>query len=308
MTLVSLILVLLLEQWRPLAERPYLNSWLARYSRFLQRHFNAGEAQHGVIAWLLGVVPVLAIAWGLFALLAGVHPVLGLVFNVGVLYATMGFRQGSHYFTEIHRALREGEIDQARAVLARWRGQPGTLLDRENVIRLTIEQALAGSHRYVFGVMFWFAVLPGPVGALLYRLAAHLHGRWGTVEEQEYGRFGWFAREAFHVIDWIPARLTAISFAVVGNFEDAIYCWRTQAARWADRMLGVVLASGAGAMGVRLGNPLPRDDGSLEDRPELGTEVEPDGPSLDTTVGLLWRALVLWLAFLLIVTIVRALA
>ncbi|MFM9886204.1 MAG: CobD/CbiB family protein [Burkholderiales bacterium] len=307
MTLVSLILVLLLEQWRPLTDRRVVTGPLARYARFLQKHFNAGEAQHGAIAWILGVLPAVAAVWGLYWLLANLHPALGLALNVGVLYATMGFRQASHYFTEIQKCIKEGELDRAREVLALWRGRSSSSLSRENVIRLTIEQALAGSHRYVFGVVFWFVVLPGPAGAILYRFAAYLHGRWGAVEEQEFGRFGWFAREAFYLIDWIPARLAAIAFAIVGNFEDAIFCWRTQAPRWADRLLGVVLASGAGAMGIRLGNPLPGDDGTIVDRPELGTGDDPDAPALDTTVGLLWRALVLWLALILLVTIVRAL-
>ncbi|MSQ18687.1 MAG: CobD/CbiB family protein [Betaproteobacteria bacterium] len=308
MTLASLILVLLIEQWRPLADRRAVTGSLARYARFLQKHFNAGESQHGVIAWILGVVPALALAGLAFWLLAGIHPILGLAFNVAVLYATMGFRQASHYFTAIQTNIKEGELDRARDVLAQWRGRSSAALSRENVIRLTIEQALAGSHRYLFGVIFWYVVLPGPTGAILYRIAAFLHSRWGDVEEQEFGRFGWFAREAFYLIDWIPARMAAIAFAIVGNFEDAIYCWRAQAARWKDRLLGVVLASGAGAIGVRLGNPLPTEEGSIIDRPELGTGDDPDAPALDSTVGLLWRALMLWLAAILIVTIVRALS
>ncbi len=308
MTLVSLILVLLLEQWQPLANRRAVTNPLARYARFLQRQFNAGEAQHGVIAWMFGVLPAVGLAWGAYWVLSTIHPLLGLALNVAVLYATMGFRQASHYFSEIQKCIKEGELDRAREVLALWRGRSALSLSRENIIRVTIEQALAGSHRYVFGVVFWFVILPGPAGAILYRIAAYFHGRWGGVEEQEFGRFGWFAREAFYFIDWVPARLAAIAFAIVGNFEDAIYCWHTQASRWADRLLGVVLASGAGAMGVRLGNPLPGDDGSVVDRPELGTGDDPDAPALDSTVGLLWRALVLWLALILIVTIVQALA
>jgi adenosylcobinamide-phosphate synthase len=306
MTLLSLILVLLLEQWRPLTEQRYLYGSLARYARFLQRHFNAGEAHHGTIAWLLGVVPIVAAVAFAYWLATLIHPFAVLVLNVLVLYATMGFRQGSHFFTEIHQALKEGEIDKARDVLGRWLGRSSPLLGREAITRVTIEQALTGSHRYVFGVIFWYVILPGPIGAVLYRVAAFLDSRWGHVDEPEFGRFGWFAREAFFVLDWIPARLTAIAFAVVGDFEDAVYCWRTQAARWGDRLLGVVIASGAGAMGVRLGNPLPREDGTFEERPELGTGDEPDVAFLDTTVGLLWRALVLWLAVLLIVTMVRA--
>ena len=106
-------------------------------------------------------------------------------------------------------------------------------------------------------------------------------------------------------------RLTAASFAVVGDFEDAVYCWRTQARSWPDPDAGIVLAAGAGAMGVRLGMPVQEVDG-VQPRPELGVGEPADGPFLDTTVGLLWRALVLWVAVLagaaLVSSFARALA
>jgi len=107
------------------------------------------------------------------------------------------------------------------------------------------------------------------------------------------------------VLDWVPARITATAFAIVGDFEDAIYCWRTQAARWPDQLLGVVLAAGAGALGVRLGMPVLRG-ATLEDRPDLGLGEDADTPSLDSVVGLIWRALVLWLAALLALSVARA--
>ena len=94
-------------------------------------------------------------------------------------------------------------------------------------------------------------------------------------------------------------RLTAASFALVGDFENTVYCWRTQARAWAEPDAGVVLAAGAGAMGVRLGMPVQDVEG-LQPRPELGVGEAADGPFLDSTVGLLWRALVLWVFVLLV--------
>ena len=100
-------------------------------------------------------------------------------------------------------------------------------------------------------------------------------------------------------------RLTAIAFAVVGDFEDAVYCWRAQAASWADPRIGIVLAAGAGAMGVRLGMPLAYADGTLEPRAELGLGESADAPFLDSTVGLLWRSLVVWVFLLAILSAAR---
>ena len=313
MSLISLICALLLEQWRPLAERQALHSPVERYADFLERQFNAGEAQHGMIAWSLAVLPLVIGAWLVYLLCAHISPLLALACNVGILYLTMGFRQFSHYFTDIHLALKEGQLDRARQLLGLWRGRSCVHLTEEEVARLTMEEALAASHRNVFGVVFWFVVLPGPSGALLYRLSMFLKRRWSgmdagqaPVPHADTSQFGHFARDAFNVLDWLPVRVTAAAFAVVGDFEDAVYCWRSQAARWSDQALGIVLAAGAGAIGVRLGMPIAHD-GDVEDRPLLGVGEDADVVLLDSLVGLVWRALVLYLLMLLLIGIVQAL-
>lgn len=305
MSLVSLIIALLLEQWRPLADRTHLVSQAARFADMLQQHFNAGERAHGVIAWVVGVVPAMLLATALYYLLYRVSPLLALAFNVLILYLTMGFRHVGHYFTDIHWALKSGDVDRARAILGEWRGESCERLNAEEVARLTIEEALIASYRHVFAVVFWFVLLPGPVGAILYRMASFLHQRWGRQVDSELTAFGSFATRVHQLLDWAPARLTGIAFAVVGDFEDAAYCWRTQAAKWPDPSLGVVLASGAGAMGVRLGMPFLSELNPV-DRPEMGMGDDADLGFLDSTVGLVWRALVVILFILLLLAIARA--
>ncbi len=305
MSLLALVAALLLEQWRPLADRHYLYSIVARYASFLERQFNAGEAQQGMIAWLLAVLPATLGAWLLYALAYRASPALALLFDIAALYLTMGFRQRSHYFTGIHLALKEGDLARAREILAAWRGVSCVDLDREAVIRLTIEEALAASHRHVFGVVFWFVLMPGPTGAILYRLAMFLDRRWGPSQVPDLERFGRFARQAFHALDWLPVRFTAAAFAIVGDFEDAVYCWRMQARQWSDPALGIVLASGAGAIGVKLGMPI-LEGGQVVDRPELGLGDLADTGHLDSTVGLVWRALVMWLVLLLLLGLAGA--
>ena len=306
MALISLIVALLLEQWRPLSDRRYIHSAVSQYAGYFEHQFNAGEHQHGIIAWALAVLPVVLGVWLLYALLAWVNPLLALALNVAALYLTMGFRQFSHHFTDIQTALREEDLPRARTVLAEWREHDCSDLSLEDVIRLTIEQALMASYRNVFSVIFWFVLLPGPAGAVLYRLSHYLEQRWSHGASPELLIFGAFSARAFALIDWLPARLTALTFAIVGDFEDAIFCWRGQAMRWIEPTMGVVLAAGAGALGVRLGNPYPQAGGLVE-RPELGLGDEPDTAHLDSTVGLVWRTLVLWLAMLFLLGIASVL-
>ena len=297
MGVLAIIAALLLEQWRPLGDRKAVAQALKAWADWLERTFNAGESRHGAIAWrVAGLVPVGG-ALALYALLAWMTPFAALLLNIAALYLTLGFRQFSHFFTDIQSAIRDGEIDRARELIGAWRGESATHRSREEVIRLAIEEAIAASHRNVFAVLFWFVVLPGPSGAILYRMAVYLNRRWG-----DKGEFGRCARNALLVLEWPAVRLTAAAFAVVGDFEDAVYCWRTQAAAWPDPNLGIVLAAGAGALGVKLGMPLTEVQG-LYPRSDLGLGETADAPLLDSTVGLLWRALVLWVFVVILLSV-----
>lgn len=304
MTLVSLLAALALEQWRPVRRDNFAVAACLRYCALLERQFNAGERYQAAVALIVALVPVVAIAWSVYALAYTVSPVLAWLWNVVVLYLTMGFRQFSHAFTAIEKALRRGDGEQARELLSAWRGESAQELSSTEVARLAIEQGLVDSHHYVFGPILWFVLLPGPAGAVLYRAAALAAEAWGKSDTAEAGAFRDLANRAFRVLDWLPARLTAVSFAIVGDFEDAVYCWRSQARAWIDRAQGIILASGAGALGVRLGEPLHRG-GTLFYRPELGVGDEADADMMRSTVGLVWRSVVGWFAVLLLVGIAR---
>jgi len=297
--ITAIIAALVLEQWRPLGNRRTVAAALAGWADWLEHTFNAGEARHGTIAWTIAALGPVAAAGVLYVALLWINPFAALLLDVACLYLTLGFRQFSHYFTGIQSEIRDGNVEGARELLGRWRGESAAHRSREEVIRLAIEEAIVASHRHVFGVLFWFVLLPGPSGAILYRMACFLDRRWGGK-----GEFGRFAARVCRMLEWPAVRLTAASFAVVGDFEDAVYCWRTQASTWPDASQGILLAAGAGALGVKLGMPLMEGEGLLP-RNDLGLGEAADAPQLDSTVGLLWRALVVWVFVLAVLSITR---
>jgi cobalamin biosynthesis protein CobD/CbiB len=301
MTFLSLIGALLLEQWQPLRTGNRLYVAFARYVNRIGQTFNAGQYRDGVISWLLAIVPVALITFIVYSVSRHVNGLLALAWNIAVLYLALGFRQFSHFYNDVMLALRAGDLPRAHAILTVWRGESARELTAGEIARVAIELGLMRSHRHVFGVMAWFIAL-GPAGAICYRLAALLADRWGGGQNAETGAFGLFARRAFEVIDWLPVRLTAFGFAMTGDFTGAIECWREQAATWRSRPQGVLLAAAAGALGVKLGGVL-HEEGGIVYRPQLGEGDDADVDYMQAAVGLIWRALVLWLFLILLATI-----
>ncbi|SFN38133.1 adenosylcobinamide-phosphate synthase [Formivibrio citricus] len=306
MSILSLILALALEQFRPISSRNRFYLAFIRFANKLERGFNAGEYRNGVLAWCVAVLPLILVGTGgywLFIYKGSV--ILALAWNVLFLYFTMGFRQFSHAFTGITKALKVEDLDGARTFLADWTGQSTSELTADEVAKLTIEQGVVDSYRYVFGTIFWFVALAwiaGPAGALVYRAACLLQQKWRGNEP-----FGAFATSILGMMDYIPVRLAAAGFAVMGDFEDAVYCWRMQAKEWADYDYGILLASGAGALGVRLGEAVHQDH-TVRFRPELGTGAPACADDLPGAVGLVWRSVLLWLVVVLMLSMAQWLA
>lgn len=315
MNLIAVLAALGLEQWRAFHWRAALERLFVRYARAVERKLNGGTAQQGLLAAFAVLAPPVLLAVGMFFALTVAHPLLGLAWNIAALYLLMGFRRFSHAYTGVRNALRAGDLAAARRALAAWRGGITSELSSNEVARLAIERGLTDSYRQVFATLFWFTVLPGPAGAVLYRTATLLAEEWRgelrgadtTPMAQAREVFGGPARRLLWLLDWIPVRLTALSFAIVGDFEDSAFCWRTQAKRWTTQEggehAGILLASGGGALGVVLGGSLPVLGGEPEYRPELGTGDEADVELLPSGVGLVWRALVLWLLLMLLLTL-----
>jgi len=297
--LLALLVCLLAQHAWPPKPRQLLMRFYGRMCVSAAKRLNAGDRNSGIVAWLALMVGVLVPAALVTGLAAWIHPFVLWLVDIAVLYGTLRFLATVREVAAIEKLLREGVVPDAANRLALWMGESVEADDAGSVARLAAEHALREAHHGVFAPLFWYLVLPGPLGLVMYPLAWRAAQTWSHVVEADERDFGWFAAQAFHVIDWIPQRATAFTFAVVGDFEDAIYCWRSQAATWLRPEEGVVLASGAGALGVRLGDPIAAA-GEVRVRPALGVGEGAREDALASLEGLLWRALALWLIVFLL--------
>jgi adenosylcobinamide-phosphate synthase len=313
MTFLSILCALLIEQLKPLRADNVVYAEIKRLAVRMEQWFNAGDAVHGRLGWFAMLALLVLPTWIVYAVLRHYDWTFAVfAWNVLIVYLTLGFRHYSHYFTSIQMALSTGDEATARALLAEWTRSDTVGLDARELARVAVEKALITTHRNVFGVFFWFLTPLGPAGAVLYRVSEYLARAWNEPEHMKNEAFGQFAARAFYWIDWIPVRLTAVAFAVVGNFEDAVYAWRNFAHRWSDPARGIILSAGGGAMGVRLGTPnenaskpLPLDAATVDlsdSEADVMPGEEPNNRALQSTVGLVWRALLLWMLLLLLLS------
>ena len=257
MTFFSVLLALILEQVRALSLNNPVAALLQYHAESAAHGFDAGKPRHGVLAWLVVVLPWTLAVGLIYFVLYQIHFALAFLCNVVIVYFTLGFRQFSHYFTDIHLALNNDDVPRAREILERMDrhryGRYAGQRDRASYADSRGGRFASARVRRVLLV----SVPIGPAGAVLYRIAEYLARAWAQPVEDRTAAFSTFAQRAFFVIDWVPARLTSLGFAIVGNFEDAIYAWRNHARQWPDANDGVLLAAGSGALGARLAGRLP---------------------------------------------------
>ena len=318
MSFFAILLALLLEQARPLGRGNPVHSGMRAWVRWVIRNLDAGEKPHSWLAWgmAVGLPTVLALILH-WVLLAQAGWFIAMVWNVAVLYVTLGFRQFSHHFTDIREALEAGDEAQARRLLAEWQQIDARDLPRREIIRQVMEHSVLSAHRHVFGVLSWFSILAafglGPAGAVLYRVAEFVTRYWPYVASHKDQPVSESSRavavRAWALVDWLPARITALGFAVVGSFEDAIDSWRQYESQSAVSSDGLILAATAGAVNVSLGEPVvatPAPDQNA-DAVAPSARQEPELAHLSSIVGLVWRSVVMWMVLLALLTLARLL-
>ena len=276
----------------------------------------AGPRQVTAAGWLAVVgIPVLLVAVA-EAMLASISGFLVFVLHVAVLYLSVGLGAFHRQFSELQLLVGAGEEASARLVLARWIGAGDAAAVRfrraaatdwsANPTAPTLSSAAAGqallaAYRDVFAPLFWYVVLPGAIGPVLY-----LFSRFAACYSSP------FARTAYYWIDWLPLRLVSLLFALAGRFEDTMYGLRAvsgirvggQPDPYLHQRL-VLLPVAGGALGLRLADS-GVDDYLRTHAPDLDLPgAEPEGASLRSVSGLLLRSGFIALGAYLLIVLLR---
>lgn len=268
------------RRWHPLVG-------FGRITRAVEaRLYRVDSRLRGVLGVAVLVLPITAI----FALLRWQFAVAAPVIDIALLYFALGHRSLHDHARPIAVALKTGDHALAQQLTARIVSRDSAAIDPAPA---ATESVLENGNDGVFGALFWFAILGGP-GALLFRLANTLDAMWGY-KNARFLQFGWAAARFDDLLNWPAARLTAISYALLGQTRIALQSWKTQAPHWDSPNAGPVMAAGAGALGLKLGGAA-RYEGEWHQRPTLGAGADAGADDIERALRLVRHGVLLWLA------------
>jgi adenosylcobinamide-phosphate synthase len=295
MTLTATIfLAFVLDYWLgdpPAAHHPLIafGRWAnAIEHRLLHPAKSAVNRQiSGVFALLCTLSPCL-----IWLFLLPDWPLLQFLVNVLIVYFCIAARSLQQHALAVHQALADDNLPLPRLQVGKIVSRQTENMPAAEVRRAGIESVLENGADAVFAPLFWFVAL-GPFGALLYRFSNTLDAMWGYKNDR-YHDFGWAAARFDDVLNWIPARLTALSYALLGNTGQAFNAWRTQAHLLDSPNAGPVMTAGGGALDVQLGGPA-RYHGRLKQKPWFGGGQIPQNADILRACRLMYKTLILWL-------------
>jgi len=269
----------------------------------LEKKLNKNQHKRfrGLLALILAIVPLTALVVWLDSLMAD-HQVLHAVFASLVLYLAIGWTSLFQHARQIAQPLMAGDLAKARIAVSYIVSRDTRQSDEQAISKAAVESVLENGADAIFAPIFWFCVFGVP-GVFVYRLSNTLDAMWGY-KNSRFIDFGLCAARLDDLLNLIPARLTALSYALTGYTLKALSSWRAQGSSWESPNAGPVMAAGAGALNVYLGGAAVYDN-QVHQRVGLGVQPQHGGhlasaDSIEAACQLVNKSLQLWLAGLIL--------
>jgi adenosylcobinamide-phosphate synthase len=265
-------------------------SWMPHPVRFIGRAVALGEAhlhtgeprtdfRRGVLLASLVVILTALAAWIAIALASTVTNGFGVAAAILIAWTTLALNGLDRAAGEVERALGRSRDDLARAAMPALVGRDPATLDRDAMVRATVESVAENSSDGVLAPLC-FLFVGGPVLALAYKAINTLDSMIGH-RDARYVYFGRAAARLDDVANFVPARVTALCLAAaaaltLGRGGAALGACRADAHKHASPNAGFPEATMAGALGIELGGDAVYA-GEVEHRARLGHgERRPD--------------------------------
>jgi adenosylcobinamide-phosphate synthase len=235
-------------------------AWLAR---LLERASRRAVPQSPGWQKFAGVVTVVATVasaalavWGLIRLAGMWNPWAADAVGVVAIYTTIAARDLARHSMAVYRPLAAGDLAEARKRVAMIVGRDTESIDEAGVTRAAVESVAESTVDGVTAPLM-FAIVAGPVGAMVYRAINTLDSTFGYRNDR-YLHFGWASARLDDAANYIPARLTAPLIALAAWLlgqrpGQSLRILRRDGRKHESPNSGLAEAAMAGALGVQLG-------------------------------------------------------
>jgi len=295
---LSLILAVLLDHWLGEPQKYHPLVFFGNLVNYAENKLNQqnksvfSQKLLGFIALLLMVVPITV-----FIFFITQYPLISSIISPVILYFCIAANSLKQHALLVFQALNNSDLKLAKNRVAMIVSRQTDKMTEDDIRKATIESVLENGADAVFAPIFWF-IVAGPTGAILYRLSNTLDAMWGY-KNQRFLHFGWAAARFDDCLNWIPARLTALSYACLGYTKKALSCWKKQAHLLDSPNAGPVMTAGAGALDLQLGGPTWYH-GKLKNKVYFGTDKLPTNNDIIRANSLITATLFLWVMLIII--------
>jgi adenosylcobinamide-phosphate synthase len=248
----------------------------------------------GMFSWVLVVIiPTIFILFGamLIEKWLGGWFYIAWLFDVLFLYLAIGYSSLRQHAMAILTPLETNDLNSARQKLGWIVSRDTASLDELGVRKATIESVLENGSDAIFAPIFWY-VVGGLPAVIIYRLSNTLDAMWGY-KTARFLYFGRFSARMDDVLNYLPSRLVALSYALCGHFVGAIKCWQKEAHLLNSPNAGVVMTAGAGALNCELGGDASYH-GKRVNKPVFGGMLKVTNNDVNRALQLIDRTLVVW--------------
>ncbi|MCR9067923.1 MAG: adenosylcobinamide-phosphate synthase CbiB [Rhodobacteraceae bacterium] len=283
--LAALILDAIFGEPRAIWSRvPHPAVLMGRLVDWADDRFNIGEHPKATgVAVILGL-SVLAIGIGVILALIP----LGWLWQILVAAILLAQRSLSDHVLAVADALR-GSTEQGRQMVAMIVGRDTAAMDAADISRAAIESAAENMSDGVVAPAFWFLIagLPGLIFFKMINTADSMIGHRTPRHEE----FGWAAARLDDLLNWLPARLTAVLIASTHRGTRAWAVIRADARKHRSPNAGWPEAAMAGVLDVALSGPRSYD-GTVRDYPFVNARGarSPAAIDIEAAAEVLWRA------------------
>lgn len=286
MSLLSVIFALIAENFISSLSELRRFDFFFRYSSWLRSKLPTFSFQNGSITLVIVLAGALFAVWLVSAMLSNVLGLFGFLFGIAVLIFTIGPRDLDEDVQNVSTAFENKDYEAANIYASELSGR--TIAEAPMQLAQTVkEEIFLQANIRMLGVFFWFILL-GPVGAVLFRLSCLLKEN----QKDDDDDFSDASRDLYRIMVWLPARICVLSYAVAGNFVDTMSYWNGISDLWLRDSEEFIVVSGVGALRYeqRIGHA------------EHGDE-EPDTACIQHALSLVKRAVIVWVVLLGLLTV-----